>query len=538
MELFEGQPRDVDEGPGLLESVWQYKWLIAIVALLGAVLGYGREARQPTLYEGSTSLLLSIGSSALPGDSNAPPQEPKRFLSNQAELITSRPVLQLAAKGRTTVGDLGARLAVEVAQDADVITIHVRDATPEGAAQLATAVGTAYNQFVLAQSSKAAAREVEQLDAVANELKAQLQDLAAALQRDPGDPILQARQGAVREQLNATVTRSQGLAARARVGASPVQLQEPAAVPQQPVQPTPRRGAAAGLLLGLVGSAALAWWLNIRRVKEQEAGRQRHGRSWAWRARRAEWQESSTIGDEFGSVQPTPSEQEHMGDRTAPGPAAGNGGRLGAAGLFLRSRTANMPAADGGQDLRGIFERLEVTFGSKPLDWYLDNAPQLLAEQLTMSVSVHMGAVLLDNAQGSFVVAGGFGLTAEEQSAILDQSEDVLRQTLADGVGVFQDNLDRPTSLAAGLPGSQSAQALVLVPLVYGPSWLGMLVAGRHSSNGHHVAGFNDQEVEHIISYALEIAPMLQTLLLLDRLRESVRSLETPRGDHVEPTAG
>jgi capsular polysaccharide biosynthesis protein len=539
MELFEGQPRDLDEGPGLLQSVWQYNWLIAIVALVGALLGYAWQARQPTLYEGSTRLLLSIGNSALPGDSTAPPQEPKRFLSNQAELITSRPVLQLAAaREKTTPGDLRARLGVEVAEDADVITIRVRDATPERAARLARAVGIAYDDFVLAQSAKAATREVEQLDDVANDLKGQLQDIAAALQTNPDDPILQARQGAVREQLNATVTRSQGLAARARVGESPVQLQEPAAAPQQPVQPAPRRGAAAGLLLGLVGSAALAWWLNIRRVKEQEAGRQRHGRSWAWRARRAEWQESSTIGDEFGSVQPTPSEQEHMGERTAPAPAAGNGAPIGAMAPLLRSEAADVPAGDGMQDLRDIFERLEATFGSKPLDWYRNNLPQFLTEQLTMRVSVHMAAVLLDNAEGSFVVAGGFGLTAEDQGAIVDQSEDVLRQTLADGVGVFQDNLDRPPSLATGLPGSQSAQALVMVPLVYGPSWLGMLVAGLRSSNGRHIAGFNDQEVEQIIIYALEISPMLQTLLLLDRLQGSVRSLETPRGDHAEPATG
>jgi hypothetical protein len=36
----------------------------------------------------------------------------------------------------------------------------------------------------------------------------------------------------------------------------------------------------------------------------------------------------------------------------------------------------------------------------------------------------------------------------------------------------------------------------------------------------------------------LEIAPMVQTLMLLDQLQESVRTLELSRGDHAEPAAG
>lgn len=521
MELFEGQPRDVDEGPGLLESVWRYKWLIVAVTLVGALLGYGWEARQPTLYEGSTRLILSIGNSALPGDSTAPPQEPVRFLSNQAQVISSRPVLQRAAKGRTTPGALWENMTVDVAEDADVITIRVRDADPERAAQLAEAVGRAYNQFVLEQSSKTAAAEVRQLETVAKEQSAELQAIAVALQADPGDPILQARQGAAREQLNATVTRSQALAARARVGASPVQLQEPAAVPQLPVQPAPRRGAMAGLLLGLVASAALAWWLTTRTVKEAE--RQGHAASWSWSAQRA--------SDRVAS----PSDQELVGEPMGTAPASGNGGNLGAVAPLMRSTAADAPAGDGRRDLRDLFAQLEATFGRKPLDWYLDKSPQLMAEQLTMRVSTQFVAILLDNGNGSFVVAGGFGLTAEEQGAIVDQSHDVLRQALTDGVGVFQESTRRIPTAAAGLPGSQTTQALVMVPLVYGPSWLGMLIVGRRPANGRRVAGFDDQEIERIVVYALEISPVLQTLLLLDRLQASVLSLEPARD---EPAAG
>jgi transcriptional regulator with GAF, ATPase, and Fis domain len=135
-------------------------------------------------------------------------------------------------------------------------------------------------------------------------------------------------------------------------------------------------------------------------------------------------------------------------------------------------------------------------------------------------------------------VAGGFGLTAEEPGAIVDQSHDALREALAEGVGIFQDGTDRTPTAAAGLPGSQSTQALIVVPLVVGSSWHGMLLVGRRSANGHRVASFSDQELGHIIMYATEIAPLLQTLVLLDRLQGSVNSLEMSRDDHAEPAGG
>jgi capsular polysaccharide biosynthesis protein len=546
METFEGQFHDLDEGPGLLQSVWRYKWLIAIVTLLGALLGYGWQNRKPILYEGSTRLLLSIGSSALPGDPAAPPQEPKRFLSNQAEVIASSPVLQRAARGRTSAGSLKGRMTVEVAEDADVITIRVRDATAEGAAKLAQAIGSSYNQFVIRQSAQTAAAEVKQLEAAADELNTQLEELAVALQVDADNPILQARQAAVRDQLTATVAQSQRLAARAKHGVSPVQWQEPAAVPWQPIQPAPRRGAMMGLLLGFVGSAALAWWLNSRAARRgMEQERRDEGKAWP----------------EAPSIPPPESllEQEAAGKRRPTEPVAGNGALLGAIARFVNPRGLRAaPRQDvergsplGGRptgtgrpaefrpgDPRSMFQHLEATLGSEPLDWYLDNLPQFMAEQVTMKVQAEMAAVLLGNGEGSFVVAGSFGLTAEEQGAIVDQTHDALRQALAEGVGIFQEDANRSPTAAAGLPGSQTTEALIVVPLVVGSSWHGVLLVGRRSANGHRVASFNDQELESIIMYALEIAPMIQTLMLLDQLQASMRTLELSHGDRAQPAAG
>ena len=516
MEGFEGQPRDLDEGPGLLESVWRYKWLVAVAALLGALLGYGWQARQPTVYEGSTRLLMSIGSGVLPGESAAPAEEPRRFLSNQAEVIASRPVLQRAANatgGRISAEILRKRMTVEVAEDADVITIRVRDATADGAARLAQAVGRAYDQFVIEQSSQAAAKEVERLEGVADQLNAQLRQLRVDLRAGP-DPILEAKQEAAEREITATVGQIERLRTLAKAGSSPVQFQEPIPAPEEPVQPVPRRWAMAGLLLGLVGSAAFAWWLNSRAAEPERAE-----------------QGPTAVDDEVGWARPGPAlgtdVQAPVRQDAEVAPA-----------LDGFPAAADVPADGGGENLRSMFDRLQATLGNEPLDWYLDNFPQVMAEQLTTSVHAEMVAVLLDNGEGALAVAGGIGLTAEEHGATVSQSHDVLRQALADGVGIFKDGTHRSPTAATGLPGSQSTEALVMVPLVQGPSWFGMLLVGRRSDNGQHVASFDDQELARIITYAGEMAPMLQTLLLLERLQGSVRSLDLPRDEYAEPAGG
>jgi hypothetical protein len=44
--------------------------------------------------------------------------------------------------------------------------------------------------------------------------------------------------------------------------------------------------------------------------------------------------------------------------------------------------------------LRDMFVHPKEKFGAAPLDWYLDNLPQILAEELTMRVSAEFAAIL------------------------------------------------------------------------------------------------------------------------------------------------
>jgi capsular polysaccharide biosynthesis protein len=476
--------------------------------------------------------------SAPPGTPSPFREEPERFLNKQAAVISSGPVMQRAAElsdREASLATLGEHFIVEVAKNADVVTIRVMDSTPRGASNLANQVGRAYNEVTAEQSRLETEQAVEELDLASKRLERRLDQLDADLAAAPNDRSIQAKQRAVQEQLDANARRSQGLLSQSGADIGRLRLLRRAPVPASPVQPMPRRVAAVGLLFGLVGSGALAWWLNSRRRPEQpeRPGRQRRDR----RIEGSGWDQEPGTAD--GRVRPEepaePVARPQMAagwlDRVA---SAGNGAHLSAVVEPLMRRLyeiGRQPPGDGsaegsGDDLRDMFIRLKEEFGAAPLDWYLDNLPQVLAEEVTTRVSTEFAAILRDNAEGSFEVAGGFGLTAEEQGAVVSRDHDVVRQALAEGVAIFQDSNSRSPTAAVGLPGSQSLEALVVVPLVEGSSWLGMLLVGRRSANGHNVAGFSDQEIEHIIVYAMEVASKLQALLLLRRLQQSVESLE------------
>jgi ElaB/YqjD/DUF883 family membrane-anchored ribosome-binding protein len=528
METFDGQARNLDEGPGLLQSAWRYRWVVVTAALLGALLGYGWEVRQPTLYQGVSSLYFRVTS-----DAQQPREDPERFLGNQVALIRSWPVLGRAAKASpgTPPALLNQRMSAEISKEADLIIIRVLAPTPREAKRLADAVGTAYDDFVKQSSRDAARAEIRQLEAALRELSAKLVELDAAIQASAGDRSLQAKRRAVEEQLDATARRSQQLATQAKVGVSRVVLQQEAAIPLRPAQPQPRRGAAVGLLLGLLGSAAFAWWLNSRRAAQLE---------------QAEQERAPTGAGQGWSVQPEPGPEWRTAGRGAdPARVAGNGAQrnsvAAALGGWLPGERpteveaassawngprgpVNIPAEADGKDLRDLLARVGAALGDEPLGWYLDNLPQHMAELLTTKVYFHVVALLLDTAEGSFKVAGGVGLTAEEQAVVVEVDDDIARQALRQGATVFQD--DNPMPATIRLPGSRNAEALVVVPLVDGSSWLGMLVVGRRSTNGDDAAAFSDQEIELIILYAMEIAPTLQALLLLYRLQRPLHALD------------
>jgi len=170
----------------------------------------------------------------------------------------SSPVLEGAVKlsgSRISVETLRQRLEVEVAQDADVLTIRVVDSTARGAAQLADAVATAYERVLVQQFGQA----VRQLQIRQSALKERLAEAGAELARNPNDARLRAECKALTDQDGEFLRQLRALE-RSR----PVLAWERAPVPQQPISPSSGRAVVIGMLLGLLVSIVLVWWRTRR----------------------------------------------------------------------------------------------------------------------------------------------------------------------------------------------------------------------------------------------------------------------------------
>jgi uncharacterized protein involved in exopolysaccharide biosynthesis len=261
MSTFHRPPPSGHAVGRLLGPIWRSKSLIATAVLLGALLGYGWAASQPTLYEGVARVFLAVGSdtTSLPGETPQPPGEPEGYLRSQAQLMSSSPVLEGAVKlsgSRISVETLRQRLEVEVAQDADVLTIRVVDSTARGAAQLADAVATAYERVLVQQFGQA----VRQLQNRQSALKERLAEAGAELARNPNDARLRAECRALTDQDGEFLRQLRALE-RSR----PVLAWERAAVPKQPtISPSSGRAMVIGILLGLLAAAVLVWWRTHR----------------------------------------------------------------------------------------------------------------------------------------------------------------------------------------------------------------------------------------------------------------------------------
>jgi uncharacterized protein involved in exopolysaccharide biosynthesis len=265
---FHSQPPSGNAAGRLLGSTWRYGWLITAAVLLGALLGYGWAARQPVLYEGVARVVLAApGSISGPGEAPPPLVEPAQYLHQQAQLMRSAPVLERAVElsGRISAETLGQRLEVQVAPEADVLTIRVVDSTARGAARLANSVAVAYEQVLAKQWRESLLARLRQLQSTQSVLRARLADMDAKLARDRNDPVLRAQRAAVAEQLKAVASQLVQAEVSGRLGPS-LSVRERAAVPKQPIQPSPGRKmtTAIGMLLGLLASALLVWWRTNR----------------------------------------------------------------------------------------------------------------------------------------------------------------------------------------------------------------------------------------------------------------------------------
>jgi hypothetical protein len=576
VKALETIPATLDDGPGVLQSTWRYKWLVATMVLLGMLLGYGWSIRQPPLYAAVSRVMLITRDFGMPEERSGPPDDPDRFVSNQAEIITSVPVLRRATellKRDEAPLALRGRVDVEVTKGSDLIAIRALDSTPRGAKALADAVGVAYQQVVAEQFQDAAEGAIKQLRAVRSELVARLARLEPALAASPNDPGLKSESNAVLQGLGEVERQAQNLKVEASLaGAGNMDL-EKAVVPDGPTQPQPRRTAAAGALFGLVASGALAWWLNGRRAASAETAEDHDGdigdrtgrrllrkigliaRGRGQRAAEPDpaderlrqederWLEPHRVEEPVaaasGASPPgngaTPEQAQGSADVPEPPFDDQPYRRLSVRQAMDRVRDgalrseaeASAPAIQspidgaGFEQLPARLQKLANVLADQPLSIYTDEMPQVMAEQTAERLAADVVALLLDNGRGILDVAGGVGLDENEWSATIRHDDEAVHSLLREGVGLY-----RRAQLGfehTSLPGG-SAEAFVVAPLLHEGLGFGVLLAGRKRVNGQPASPFNDSDTEEMIDFTHEATPLLRTAVLLRYLKTRLQA--------------
>jgi capsular polysaccharide biosynthesis protein len=581
MKALEKIPVTLDESPGVLQSVWRYKWLVATMVLLGMLAGYGWSIRQPTLYAAVSRVLLTQRDFGMleerPGQPNN--SDPDRFVRNQAEIITSTPVLRRATellKRDEAPLTLRGRVDVELTKGSDLIAIKALDSTPRGAKALADAVGVAYQQVVAEQFQDAAKRATQELKAVRSELEGRLTALEPALAANPDDPGLKSQHEAILRGLREVDRDVEDLNVKASLaGTGDVDL-EPAVVPDGPTQPRPRRTAAAGALFGLVASGALAWWLNGRRAaragtaEDHESdvgdGAGRRLPSWLGRVSTTARERGQPAAEAHPADQRLRQDDERWADShrleepvvVAPEASPhGNGatprqaqesagvpepplddpsqrrpsvrqamGRV--LGGPLRPEATSSAAATqspldaaGFEQLPARLEKLANVLADQPLSIYTDNMPQAMAEQTAERLAADVVALLLDNGRGILDVAGGVGLDEDEWAATISHDDQVVHSLLRNGVARYRRAQlgFKDSSLPVG-----SAEAFMVAPLLYEGLGFGVLLAGRKRVNGKPASPFNDNDTQEIVAFTHEATPLLRTAVLLRYLKARLQA--------------
>jgi capsular polysaccharide biosynthesis protein len=519
-------PQDWDTGPSVVDSLWRHKWLVALAVLLGAAAAYGWSARQPERYEATVQLFLSPGAGQ--GIEVNSDVDPDRVLRNQVELLNSAAVLDqtVALSDRQlTRGQLQDSVSVEAAGDADVITIRVLDATPDGAAQLAELVPRAYQRTL----STRAKQTVAELQRTQNRLETDRAQVTAALRAKPGDASLTADREAIDQELGQAATaKRQAEQIAAAAAARAASLQTPAVVGDEPAQPQPRRAAAVGALLGLAVSVALVSW---------RTGQQLRGAGGARPDELPELPEEvsrdlAVLAEVDGSANGQPAGDLRLLDPTAqdvqrPEPPwrRGRQGRPERKGVPTKATEVRGPAAgiNDFNQLTASIQRIFRSLEGHRYRLYEQNVPQMAADDIAEWFPVDLAVILLENDQGMLQVAGGVGLSSFEEHMTIEDNRELLLQVVEMGSKMV-DEQERSRLAAANVPGSQ-AETLIVVPLIYDQVAFGMLLMGQRGGGGQQAA-LVEGDVDRVRAWARDISPYLRAWLLLRYLKLRLRMVQ------------
>jgi capsular polysaccharide biosynthesis protein len=499
------------EGPGLPQSIWRYKWLVAALVLLGMLLGSLFSVTQPVRYEGVVRIF--VASEEVPAGNFG------RTVMSRAQFIQTPIVLDRVValtENRLTREELEQRLTVEPAADADFITIRALDTTPENAAGLADAVNLAYRQMLREQRQDATEHTIAELEGVQRRLASELAQIQQ--QRRTGDSAgLRAEEQAKKRQMDATAKRIEE--ASADTAGPPPTLQDKAAVPDEPVQPKPLRDGAIGAVVGLVIGFVLAWWLAARRVRPNQVTVESQAHmdedlEEAIEVLQDLVEHPHADGPPFNvtsDIESTASDIQESAEQ-----------------VRLADVDHNRMTASVRQALNSLIKDHKALYSlAEWLESQHQDFPQITAERLRDRLPFDQVAVLLKTDEG-LDLAGYVGWQPNGVGPVEQYAPSILTKLGGNGARLIGP-ADSSELLNAGLLGNK-AKTIVVAPLEHENVAFGMLIAGKEEPNSEAAQG--NGNFDSIGSFARSVAPDLHAWLLLRGLREQLAS----RGKAQEQT--
>ncbi len=249
--------------PGLLRSMWRHRWLVTAGTVLAVAVAVGASMLQPVLYEGRAELLLLDPGDEGVFEKSAAFVDPTRYVRNQAEFASSSEVLLRAGTlaGRDlSLEELHERVTVEPAIDLDLLVVTALDPGAERAAELANAVGAAYQDLTAGAVRQDAGEAIDELEQSQRQLRRRIEALEARMDAEPADETLRTLRDGLVVELLRLQRRERQILVDQDIDNSGVQLFERAAEPEDPVQPNPVRNGLLAAVLALVTLGAFSWW--------------------------------------------------------------------------------------------------------------------------------------------------------------------------------------------------------------------------------------------------------------------------------------
>lgn len=238
-------------GPGLLDSIWRYRWYVVVVTLavfaLSTGLGFLRDGQAQA--EATVALTapssLNVLSPGLQGDAAL-----ARYTSQRALFVRSDDVLGTAAERLpgTTIEGLRAAITVTPAATSTSLLLSARATTPEDAVAVVGIVVDAYREETREQVEQRTQAAITSLDADATKLR-----------RILADPTTAAAAQAAATTLSSVTRQTTELQADSAVFADGVDFVAAATRDSAVTPGLPIKNMAVGLLLGLVLASTLAW---------------------------------------------------------------------------------------------------------------------------------------------------------------------------------------------------------------------------------------------------------------------------------------